>query len=309
MTICISHNDLDGVVCQYLQAELTPKAQRFYLGYLDLDSWHRCLDQVLESERQEVYFMDLGINSSFKSNGLLKKIQRINEIHLVQWDDHHLWAPEEYDLKRKIKWKIDPKASSAAELVFSRSRPLDPFSRQMVYFAQISDRGSCKRGQTDSVSKSISRLDELLCSGYNPDLVVKQFLDRHLWSSEYEPALMIYRQEKKLALEEMESQMKTISVNGYTIAFGLANRCLFTKPARELLTFQFPTADAWILMFERTRGVTLYSPRINVGRIASALGGGGHDYSGGFQSQEVITPKNRIRIENVILKLLEKSHI
>lgn len=302
--VCISHNDLDGVACQYLQAELTPAAQRFYLGYLDLDSWHQCLDHVLRSERQNIHFMDLGMNRGFGENGILAKIRQINQKHQVQWDDHHLWLPEEYGLERGIEWNINSDAQSTAELIYLRAKSSSPFSRQLVYLAKISDQGPFFSGHDKTTLDLVTKLGDLLCSGYDPEKAVQNFLGYQLWSEEFESQLEQYHPRKSSALAEMERGIKTLPVNGYILASCLADPCLFPKPAREFLTAKAPQADAAILMFDGTKCVTLYSQKINVGKIALAFGGGGHEHSAGFLAGEIITPKNRTGIEMAVLGCL-----
>lgn len=298
MTTIISHDDLDGIACQTLKAKNHPEAERIFLGYLDLGEWLKQLQKVCQKPSGErVYVADLGLNRSFRENGLLRLFQEIDGKHDLVWYDHHLWKPEDYGLRKKETWVIDKTAKSAAGIVAKAENLNDNFSQMLVKYADLSD-----NGREDQ--PVVVLLEELICSGYDKDKIVRSLALERLWPNEFNQAWEKYCLERDSALEFLARRTNFYSKKSISVVSGLASPIIFTKPARKMLMEQFPLAGMYLLLFEGTTSATLYSQKVNVGEIALALGGGGHEYSAGFQTEESITPDNRKKIEEKVLSLI-----
>lgn len=289
-TIIVTHNDLDGLgsAAAYLRIRglsLEDSTLIFAEPYELHTTLQSLIDNVAEGDT--IAIMDLGMNAENMRHVIEYTSSLLEQGAEIEWYDHHIWGPEAEELRGLgARVYIDTATCATgvvakyASLIYGYSLNSDPALLELVRAVCAADLWRWDHHLAPKLFRIVGN------EGKNSEgekwrrFLVEKFREGTLWCEEFEEALASYVNKELRSYHKVLASIANASKGACRVAAVTKPR---GPPANSLIGAMILSRfNANIAVIIRENGaVSLRSRTLNVQRIASILGGGGHPRAAG----------------------------
>lgn len=301
----VTHTDLDGIgsAAVYLRMARRRPGREATIAFTEPYELHNLLSDLSKymESGDLLVVTDLGLNEDTRRPIAEIIADIVGKGVRVEWYDHHVWEEDDIKSLAKLGAAIHVDRSTCATGVVAKYAPakwrvsLDEFTLELVDAVCSADLWRWNNSLSPKLFRAAGSRE---ASNEWRLKILEKFLEGVIWDDELERKLEDYVNEE---LKNMTSILATVYVansKGVKIAVAYKEN---GPPANSivgaLLLSRFK-ADIAVIM-RPNGGLSLRSRRVNVQRIASKLGGGGHPRAAGARIElplwvrilRVLTPK------------------
>lgn len=279
----VTHTDLDGVGSAAVALRILRRRPGRDSTIIFTEPYE--LHEVLGSiegylEKGDMLIVaDLGLNEDTRKP-VIEIVRRLTSKGvLVEWYDHHVWDPDDISTLSKLGVRINIDRTTCATGVVAKYMAVDndSFLAELVDAVCSADLWRWSNSLSPKLFRAVGSRE---ASNEWRVRVLEKFLDGILWDEELERKLEAYVNEELRNVKEILRTKYIVEEEGLRIAVAYKEN---GPPANSiigaLLTSRYK-ADIAVIV-RPNGGISLRSRRVNVQRIASRLGGGGHPRAAG----------------------------
>ncbi len=307
-TFIVTHTDLDGVASAAVYLRITGlKPTDATVLYAEPYNLNEVIEDYAEhiDSGDVLAIMDLGVNTSI-FDGLLALIENLAKRGVeIEWYDHHVWG-EEADRVRSVGVKLFIDRSTCATGVVARYASqlrgveVDEYTRELVSAVCAADLWRWTHHLAPKLFRVLGRRDD---EEWRAKFLEKLY-SGILWDDEMQERLEEYINGELKGFSKILSSVHVKENGGCRVA------AVYKKegpPSNSMigaaLLYRF---QADIAVIARENGaISLRSRRVDVQKVASALGGGGHPRAAGAR----ISLPLHVRILRVVWPSLYSRHV
>lgn len=302
--------DVDGLMSAAIFLRAYPLASVRFVDY-GLDDMVHLLHELSELNDVELAVIaDFGLDDD-KTDSMVSALRSlVARGTRVNWLDHHNWSDSSIKAVREAGVELvkpPDREACGAELVQKRYAPSDGYSKRLAEIANMTDfhkpldevgkmltgvvdyYNSMSKGECD---KRLERLAQIVSEGVLVDSVVLD--DYHH-----------YTELVNMAEEELKRSARLLSSGGFRVAVGFATGPLGPTRTCDILRDSIPS-DIQVYVKGRKVSFRRSNESVDCAKIATAFGGGGHDYAaGGEVDFEVRTDAEREKFLQLLERVLE----
>lgn len=288
--IIVTHNDLDGLgsAAAYLRIRGL-SLEDSTLIFTEPYELHTTLQSLIENvaEGDTIAIMDLGVNAENLRRVIESTSSLLERGAEIEWYDHHIWGPEAGELRRLgARVYIDTATCATgvtakyASLIYGYNLSSDPALLELVKAVCAADLWKWDHHLAPKLFRIVGNEGKDYEGEKWRRFLVERFREGILWCREFEEALASYVNKELRSYHEVLASIANASKGACKVAAVIKPR---GPPANSLIgAMLLSRFNASIAVIIRENGaVSLRSRTLDVQKIASRLGGGGHPRAAG----------------------------
>jgi len=295
MDTIISHKaDLDGIASAALLARLKIREGLPFMVLLkDYEDEENLIDSsILSISGNRILIVDISAEQR-KFEGILERIRALKD-STISWIDHHpiSEAKREALVSMNVGLDVDPAAPAAASMVYDRfyGHGDDPVAERLRNYAIQADTWKLADDEARRLVDLVAYYNYLdRANPIRPHLIGLVYClatagPERLLGSEYIVQLDLYRGMQAAAISALNGSVLRRKVGAYDIIFALSPDLLSGTIAADTL-IRNNRADI-VIVIKEGGGISFRRTRedVDLARLASLFGGGGHDYAAGARA-------------------------